>query len=74
MLRNAPQVVENCATMGLFVAQIAKVRTMSKGTWRQQMMDLFLRRERIPKRASELAQKISKDKANLEGLGENNEE
>ena len=46
---------------------------MSKGTWRQQMMDLFLRRERIPKQASELQKKISKDKANLEGLGEKNE-
>ncbi len=46
--------------------------TMSKGTWRQQMMDLFLRRERRPKppQISELQKKISKDKANLKGLGE----
>ncbi len=43
-----------------------------KGTWRQQMMDLFLRRERRPKpkQISELQKKISKDKANLKGLGE----
>ncbi len=43
---------------------------MGKGTWRQQMMDLFLRRERKPKQASELQKKISKDRANLIGLGE----
>tara|TARA_B100000524_G_scaffold222996_1_gene117719 strand:+ start:596 stop:748 length:153 start_codon:yes stop_codon:yes gene_type:complete len=47
---------------------------MSDGTWRQRMMNLFLRRERIPKQASELQKKISKDKANLQGLGEKNEE
>jgi hypothetical protein len=58
--------------MGLFVALIAKVRAMSKGTWRQQMMDLFLRRERRPKPKplSELEKKLSKDRANLKGLGE----
>tara|TARA_B100000214_G_scaffold324720_1_gene261863 strand:- start:2768 stop:2950 length:183 start_codon:yes stop_codon:yes gene_type:complete len=44
--------------------------TMSKGTWRQQMMDLFLRRERKPKQASELQKKLSKDRVNLIGLGE----
>jgi|TARA_R110002110_G_scaffold5126_3_gene26259 hypothetical protein len=72
MLLNAPQVVANCATMGLFVALIAKVRAMSKGTWRQQMMELFLRRERLKakKQASELQKKLSKDKVNLKGLGE----
>ena len=45
---------------------------MSKGTWRQQMMDLFLRRERIKAKnqASELQKKLSKDKVNLKGLGE----
>tara|TARA_Y100000992_G_scaffold14659_1_gene8568 strand:+ start:738 stop:890 length:153 start_codon:yes stop_codon:yes gene_type:complete len=45
---------------------------MSDGTWRQRMMDLFLRRERRPKppQISELQKKISKDKANLKGLGE----
>ncbi len=45
---------------------------MSKGTWRQQMMDLFLRRERLKakKPASELQKKLSKDKVNLKGLGE----
>jgi hypothetical protein len=45
---------------------------MGKGTWRQQMMDLFLRRERIKakKQASELEKKLSKDRANLQGLGE----
>ena len=45
---------------------------MSEGTWRQQMMDLFLRRERRPKRKqiSELEKKLSKDRANLKGLGE----
>ena len=45
---------------------------MSKGTWRQQMMDLFLRRERIKakKQASELEKKLSKDRVNLQGLGE----
>tara|TARA_B100000029_G_scaffold383052_1_gene378468 strand:+ start:591 stop:758 length:168 start_codon:yes stop_codon:yes gene_type:complete len=45
---------------------------MGKGTWRQQMMDLFLRRERRPKpkQISELEKKISKDRANLVGLGE----
>ena len=37
-----------------------------------QMMDLFLRRERRPKpkQISELEKKISKDRANLVGLGE----
>jgi len=45
---------------------------MGKGTWRQQMMDLFLRRERlkVKKQASELQKKLSKDKVNLKGLGE----
>ncbi len=45
---------------------------MSKGTWRQQMMRLFLRRERIKakKQASELEKKLSKDRVNLQGLGE----
>lgn len=45
---------------------------MTKGTWRQQMMALFLRRERlkVKKQASELQKKLSKDKANLQGLGE----
>ena len=45
---------------------------MSKGTWRQQMMDLFLRRERLKakKQASELQKKLSKDKVNIKGLCE----
>ena len=46
---------------------------MVKSTWRQQMMALFLRREckKVEKaQASELEKKLSKDKANLKGLGE----
>ncbi len=45
---------------------------MTKGTWRQRMMGLFLRGERMPKppQISELQKKLSKDKANLQGLGE----
>jgi len=43
---------------------------MNNGTWRQRMIDLFLRRERIPKQASELQKKISKDRMNVIGLGE----
>lgn len=45
---------------------------MGKGTWREQMMWLFLRRERLKakKQASELQKKLSKDRVNLKGLGE----
>ena len=62
----------NCAIMGLFVVPTVRMRTMSKGTWRQQMMELFLRRERpkSKKQLSELQKKLSKDRANLEGFGE----
>lgn len=72
MLPNAPQVVVNCAIMGLFVAPTVRMRAMSKGTWREQMMWLFLRRERLKakKQASELQKKLSKDRVNLKGLGE----
>lgn len=58
--------------MGLFVAPTVRMRAMSKGTWRQQMMALFLRRERLTakKQLSELQKKLSKDRANLEGFGE----
>lgn len=47
--------------------------SMSKCTWRQKMTDLFLRREQRKAqkaKASELQKKLSKDKANLKGLGE----
>ncbi len=70
MLKSVPQGAGHCVTMALQCAVNAVVRAMSKGTWRQQMMDLFLRRERKPKQASELQKKISKDRANLIGLGE----
>ena len=69
MLLNA-RFVKDCATM--VQPFVGRVKTMTNGTWRQQMMDLFLRREgrKAQKHASELAKKLSKDRANLKGLGE----
>jgi len=62
--------VKDYATMVQPFAE--SVKTMTKSTWRQQMMELFLRREqrKAQKKASELEKKLSKDRANLKGLGE----
>lgn len=60
--------INKCELNALLI--IVKVNKMNNGTWRQRMIDLFLRRERIPKQASELQKKISKDRINVIGLGE----
>ena len=53
------------------------VYDMTIGTWRQRMINLFLRSKEVPqeqpKQASELEKKLSKDRANLQGLGETDE-
>jgi hypothetical protein len=75
MQSSVPTVMHSFTTMLAHAPIVAtkEMKIMTDGTWRQRMMNLFLRRERIPKQASELQKKISKDKANLEGLGEKNE-
>jgi len=72
MLRNAPQDAANYATTERNFVKNARVRIMTKGTWQQQLMKLFLRRERIKvkKQASELQKKLSQDRINIQGLGE----
>ena len=75
MQPSVPTVMHSFTTMLVHAPIVAtkEMKIMTDGTWRQRMMNLFLRRERIPKQASELQKKISKDKANLQGLGEKNE-
>ena len=72
MQLNVLSAIASFTTMLVLVPIVATkgMRSMNDGTWRQRMMNLFLRREGIPKQASELQKKISKDRANLKGLGE----
>jgi hypothetical protein len=72
------------ATMVQFFARyVGRLLKMNNGTWRQRMMNKVLRRKDNPLEAldgfadmdivaqpSELQKKLSKDKANLKGFGE----
>ena len=65
-------------SQGLYSESIERVvYDMTIGTWRQRMINLFLRSKEVPqeqpKQASELEKKLSKDRANLQGLGETDE-